>query len=672
MSQGAAINATGARHSSLLRTVLPPTFIAGVVSALAFAAVWQEEHWRAEEMERSRIHADGSALALKARERILAYGLVLRGAAALFAAHGDINRTEWQTYVEGLTLYRDYPGILGVGYAKQLAAEEIKAHEARVRAEGLENYHVWPITPGQPATAITYLEPRNWRNERAYGYDMYSEPVRREAMDRAAEHRDLAMSGPMTLVQEAETDVQRGVILYLPVYAVHAASEFAESGRLQGWVYSPFRMNDLIAAALDPTDEGLRLRIFDGDGSQPRSLLYDSASATGTDELADDTGEMLYRTPLLLAGRLWTLEFERTAGGVAMAVSRSTSIVVGCLGLLLTIGAAMLSTVGFQKRRLALLSDSLKRSEEQYAALVKLSREGICSVDGALRFTYVNPRLAQWLKADPGSLIGKPCTDYWRLGDSPQEEAGETRYAVGEGRTYEARLGSGSPDERIVLVSDRPIRAVDGSLMGAMMVLTDITDRQLAAERMLYLATHDVLTGIANRMALRERLSEAVALARRYERKLGVLFIDLDHFKEVNDAHGHQAGDRVLIESVKRIKSCLRGTDTLGRLGGDEFMVILPAVESLHDIESVANKIIQALEQGMELQTAGEVVRISASIGLVLFPDDGEDEETLIYEADAAMYRAKCSGRGRVARWAQSLDGTDQPARPGEPPVAGQ
>jgi diguanylate cyclase (GGDEF)-like protein len=155
-------------------------------------------------------------------------------------------------------------------------------------------------------------------------------------------------------------------------------------------------------------------------------------------------------------------------------------------------------------------------------------------------------------------------------------------------------------------------------------------------------ATHDALTGLANRRLFYDRLQQAIRHAHRYGGKLGILYVDLDRFKAINDQHGHHVGDAVLTEVAKRLTSSIRDSDSVARLGGDEFVVLLDGVQGREDFLATAHKIEDALN--MDTNFFGLDLEIAASMGHALFPDDGADEDTLIRAADAAMYRVK-SGR---------------------------
>jgi diguanylate cyclase (GGDEF)-like protein len=165
---------------------------------------------------------------------------------------------------------------------------------------------------------------------------------------------------------------------------------------------------------------------------------------------------------------------------------------------------------------------------------------------------------------------------------------------------------------------------------------------QMASE-MRFVATHDALTGLANRGWFHDQLKHALTRAARYRRSVAVLFVDLDRFKGVNDSLGHDAGDRMLRECAQRLKKCLRESDTVARVGGDEFVVLMEDYSSLRDTVTVAQKILANTAAPVLL--AGREFTLSASVGISVYPEDGTNVETLLKNADIAMYRAKDRGR---------------------------
>jgi diguanylate cyclase (GGDEF)-like protein/PAS domain S-box-containing protein len=188
-----------------------------------------------------------------------------------------------------------------------------------------------------------------------------------------------------------------------------------------------------------------------------------------------------------------------------------------------------------------------------------------------------------------------------------------------------------------------PLRRTDGELFAVGCIATDITERKRAEERVRYVAQHDALTGLPNRLLLRDRLVQAIAQARRSNTRVGVMFIDLDYFKNINDSLGHEAGDRLLEAMSNRLRGCLREGDTVARVGGDEFVVSLLTLKDSHDAIPVTEKVLDSLRAPVQL--GADTLHVTASIGVSLYPADGDDADALMRCADAAMYHAKEKGR---------------------------
>ena len=185
-------------------------------------------------------------------------------------------------------------------------------------------------------------------------------------------------------------------------------------------------------------------------------------------------------------------------------------------------------------------------------------------------------------------------------------------------------------------------------------VVSDISERKAAEERMVYIAQHDFLTGLPNRMMLHDRLTQAIAHAEREQRKVAVMFLDLDRFKAINDTLGHLVGDKLLQLVAGRISSVARTSDTVSRLGGDEFAIMLPYIENTDDIAMIALKLLASIAGPYVVD--GNEIEVTTSIGISVFPEDGIDSESLIAHADAAMYQAKGNGRNNYQFFTREMN----------------
>ncbi|MBL8380935.1 MAG: EAL domain-containing protein [Burkholderiales bacterium] len=234
------------------------------------------------------------------------------------------------------------------------------------------------------------------------------------------------------------------------------------------------------------------------------------------------------------------------------------------------------------------------------------------------------------------------------------------RVLGGETVRYTRELKAGEGGARIIEVHLVPRRDVEGAVVGAFVLITDIT-RHHAAEQAVrqahadieHLARHDALTGLPNRAFLNERVADMLSLAKRHGESAAILFVDLDNFKSINDSLGHHAGDEVLKEVALRLRETLRDIDMVARVGGDEFLVALADVGAPGDATRVANKLLASVSAPLAVD--GQSVYVTTSIGISLYPRDGEAPDALIRAADAAMYAAKQSGRNNFHFYSPSL-----------------
>ena len=224
------------------------------------------------------------------------------------------------------------------------------------------------------------------------------------------------------------------------------------------------------------------------------------------------------------------------------------------------------------------------------------------------------------------------------------------RVGVWQGEVHSTRKNGERFWEQVVVT---PIRDENGHPSHYLILGEDISIRKRYEQQLLRQANYDILTGLPNRMLALDRLKLALAQARREDYLVGVMFLDLDNFKHINDTMGHDAGDNLLIEASRRISSCLRGTSTVARLGGDEFLVILPGLKEQAGTIQVAERILQTFTPPFQLN--GQEVFVSTSIGIAIYPTDSDNSSTLLQHADAAMYQAKNKGKSAYERFAPEM-----------------
>ncbi len=267
--------------------------------------------------------------------------------------------------------------------------------------------------------------------------------------------------------------------------------------------------------------------------------------------------------------------------------------------------------------------------------------------DRESRFIRISNAMAAYFGlADPSQATNKSDADMFSAEHAKRAFADEQEImSTGQpavGREEKETWPDGH--ESWVLTTKVPLRNRHGQIIGTMGISRDITEHKQAEARIRYMALHDALTGLPNRNLLQDRLSQAIALAARNQKRVAVMMLDLDRFKFVNDSLGHYVGDRLLEAVSVRLKTCLRESDIIARLGGDEFVVVLPLASSDQDSEQVARKIMAAVVEPFEVE--GHELHINSSIGICHYPTDGENPGALLQAADSAMYAAKAKGRG--------------------------
>jgi len=611
-------------------------------------------------------------------DRLAANALILRSGAALFDATETVSREEWRAFVRRLQDAQQTPAIQGIGYALVIPRERLAAHVRAIRREGFPDYQVTPAGERETYSSIIYLEPFSDRNLRAFGYDMLSEPVRRPAMERARDENTAALSGKVVLVQETGEDVQAGALMYVPVYRHGSPIDTVQQRRaaLEGWVYSPYRMTDLMRATLrswDAKQKGrMVLQIYDGDVVSADALLYDTQSAGRRPPAS--TALVTRLIPVDYAGRRWTLRVTQLAasvdyGGALLVLFGGTIISLLLFGLTLS----LLSTRANARRMAERLTAELRESEEKHRLLIENSHDIIYTLSADEVFTFVSPAWTALLGHPLDQVVGQPFQHFVHPDDlagcmvflHAAIETGQRQ----EGVEYRVRRLDGSWSRHTS--SAVPLKDEAGDVVGFQGTARDVTERRRAEEELQQrsqelahmneelvsettalaeanaaitrIAATDHLTGLANRRHFYEALEKAVSLARRHGSPLALVALDLDGFKRANDSAGHEAGDEVLASFAALLDALCRVEDLPGRLGGDEFSLLLPGID-LGGARGLAERVLAAVRSREALARRG--VTVSAGVAQWTpgeFPDD------LLRRADEALYAAKRGGGDAVA-----------------------
>ena len=580
---------------------------------------------------------------------------ILDSVTGLFNASERVTRSEFTSFFNSLNVDRNHlRGIQGVGFAAVVPGNDIAAFEQRIRSDSQPDFTIRPPGRRPLTTSIVYLMPNDWRNQRALGFDMYSEATRREAMQLAASTGEPSLSGPVRLVQETNLQPQPGTVLYHPIYD-RADTGFQSTKdrlrRLRGWAFSPLRMGDLINSALDgvnnPDKTGTGVLIYDGTQQLASRLLFDNLALAGSQRLRHPTW-----VEVQVAKRTWLIGIQLDHRGISPSGWSQELMLTTLLGLSLSVLAALL-TLRLVENHIALgralASERAAAGERALAATVfDTSPLGIIVTDSDGIVIRVNPAFTQIsgyslmeARGHKANLLksGRHDDVFYRVMWESMIQKGHwsgeiwNRHRNGQIRRHELNITAVlNHEEQIV------------NFVG---LLWDVTERHSQQERMRHLATHDQLTGLANRALLMETLNRSLALARRQGTHVGLLFLDLNGFKPVNDRYGHSTGDALLQAVATRLLNSIRESDTLCRQGGDEFVLLIPDAPDLKQLVTLAEKLQTNLMQPYSDLPSG--IAISTSIGVARWPDHAADADGLLDAADNAMYQAKRSHGGAIA-----------------------
>ena len=612
-----------------------------LLSAAAFIAIYlQADRWESnQQLQTFRLKAQQTGDLLQAQfsehERFI-YAM----AKALNDPRRTINADDFGNLAHG---YLDQqPELLSMGWLVPVAGSERNAFEAWARQQVDPAYAIREIDrPGRSLKvadqrahyfAITFVEPHAARDYT--GLDFLSEQRRRDALERAIQSGQPTATAPL---QFARTLPGTGLLL---LQTVHPSNNHRQAvGALLIAMQFEAYLNQALKRSEFPH---FLLRFEDTDDDGPHRVVQDTL---GRPLHAGD-----YQRQLHFGGRIYELTLAPTPAYLQQQHGWQSWTVLTC-GLLLTglLGTLMMLISGERARIQAEVKDStsrLRQREARLQAILNKAADAILTIDGNGALMSANAAAGRLFGYAPEKMTALPLNQLIPVGvgEAAGLDAAGLLRMIACGVTHEYELPGWRSDgsEFPLAMSVSEVELPDEHLFVA--ILHDLTEQRLAQERIHRLAHHDTLTGLANRLSLNLRLEQLLAQTRRSGGRAAVLFIDLDHFKKINDTHGHATGDLLLVAVAQRLQELLREVDTIARLGGDEFIVVTDGAITPDEASNIAVRIVDALTAPYHLQ--GKTVHSGASVGVAMFPDDGEDAGTLMRHADTAMYAAKSQGRG--------------------------
>lgn len=580
-------------------------------------------------------------------KRLETYRQVLHGVRGLFSASTEVERTEFRDYVAALRLDVRYPGIQGVGFSLIVPKEQMASHQQLIRQQGFPDYKILPAGDRDIYTSIVYLEPFSGRNLRAFGYDMFSEPVRCQAMVFARDYDTVALSGKVTLVQETESDIQRGFLMYLPVYRNGAAhgDEASRRKNILGWVYSPFRIRDFMEGIGGERAGDLNLSIYDGDQISESNLMY------GDYRKMSSVGGVVAIRKLETGGHVWTLVIHSEPGLTHWINNYQSMIIVFAGTALSGLLALLVLQYSVRGEALALAATryrELQESESRFRLMADSAPVLIWVAQPDHSAIWFNKH---WLDFT-GRTIDQEVGQGWLESVYPSHVELVVKLLIWHFHlrkpfSVEYRLRRHDGQYRWVIHTGVPRFEEFGEFVGFIGSCIDITEHKEMEEELWELATTDGLTGFLNRRHFMVRLQEEFdRMQRTTESQSSVLMLDIDHFKKINDGYGHAAGDAVLQHFADIIRQQQRKIDVVGRIGGEEFAIILPDTD-VQEAQVFAERVRKVVAD-CPLQQESFYIEITVSIGIAALNAASASADSVLLDADRALYVAKENGRNRV------------------------
>jgi diguanylate cyclase (GGDEF)-like protein len=614
-------------------------------------------YWKNEEQQLTAKRKDGftqaaDQITLSIDRRLTTFELALRGVKGFIEGSDSVSRSEYRSYFQALQLRETQPGLQGVAIATLVNQADRDRHIVEMHERGFPTYRIHPEGERAQYTPITLIEPYTSANIVAIGFDIASNPQLEPTLRQARDTGAMALSSVTKLVQDAGKDL-KAVVMYLPIYANGQPVVTLTDRRaaITGWVSGPFHVADLIAGLGKQLDSDIGIALYEGNLMSTDHVLYGDGGPVQSKVRADHL--FTVRT-LEVGGRQWTVamhslpEFEAKYNGegqhrIVAAVGAVLSLFMGWVAWLLATGRERALTLA------KAMTQELRAMQSDQEATLDAMPDVLFELDLDGRYYKCRTSHMNLLAAPAEVCVGKLISEVLPApaADICLEALQEANLkGSSAGRQIEIPLG-GEP-----YWFELSIARKAGGLQDRphfIMISRDITERKQAESQIQALAFSDPLTGLPNRRLLMDRLDQALLTASRHEHLNALVFIDLDHFKTLNDTVGHDKGDSLLRQTAQRLVFCVRDGDTVARLGGDEFVVLLQDLSNLlpeaaTQAQTVTAKILAALGQPYEIDGHGH--HSTASIGVTLFGDaQRESIEEPLKRAELAMYQAKAAGR---------------------------
>ena len=595
------------------------------------------------------------------------YGL--NGARGVFATNENIGRAAFKAYVDSRDLSHEFPGVRGFAFAYRVLRSDLNAFVAATRADGALNFAVSQLANQKhnDMYIIKYIEPAN-NNPRALGLDIGSNPMLRHTVQQAVDSGKPSMSAPITLMQsKLQTP---GALLMLPVYAngSHPANLSERREAVIGVLVAPVVFAEMFKNLHSSAKDLMHIKIFENTAGNPsRSLIFDSLKQTGKPDprfLADVKSLHVAEQRLSIFGRELTVKVSslpRFENGIDVyspwLIFGGGAIASAALALYLkhhlrkySLGTKLVEQCSLD---LAQANESAERDRHRLLLATRAGGVGIWDWDVVNNLWTWDESMYALYGISADQFSGED--DAWLNSLHPDDrlQVNTAVQAALESGKFDSEFRVIWPDGSIhnIQAHGNLIRDSEGKPLRMIGTNWDVTQRKISEAKIEELVYFDPLTSLPNRRLFVDRFQRALVLSDHNNRHGALLYIDLDNFKAVNDIRGHDIGDIVLQAAAQKLSGCIRASDTLARIGGDEFIILIEDLgnspsEAALAAEIVSEKILANFSPGTIVTAYNWIGTVS--IGIALFHGSQEnDVEEIIKQADLAHYQAKADGRNR-------------------------
>lgn len=600
------------------------------------------------------------------------YEQVMLGMKGLFEQEQPVTKEIFENYVTKLNLEKNFYGIQEIRFAPLVHVNEKGEYSQRIIHKKILNPGMLPEKKREyylPALYTKWFGDWEHDMEAARGIDIALDrknphlrdsfvEIRTRAIEQARDTGKMIISSKTLESFGSAQDIrERNFHIYMPIYRYNAPLYNIADRQKQiiGYIDTSFSVDKFIEKII-PKNDKIDVEIYDGDQILMENQLYNSHDIDHHNPIFTSI------EPIHIGGHSWKLQLKSLPNFEKQYWLNNISNIIqgGVLGGLLM---AMFVSIAIRSRVKDLLTVEKEREMKEQAYLLNQELQDTLwnlsdyanaldthtlisrnSLDGTM--IEVNKKFCEVSQYSPEELIGNS-NEMLKSGIHSQEIYQDMWGRITAGHDWRGELCNKAKDGSLFWVDTYiiPKKNSEGMVIGYMFIRIDITERKKAESKMKELASYDMLTGLPNRNLMMDRLNQAIIFSDRNSTQWAVLFIDLDRFKIVNDTFWHQIGDLLLQEVTQRMGVVVRSTDTVARHGGDEFVVILPEITNPENAQVVGQKLIDTLIEPFFIN--GNEIHIGASVGISIFPDDGNNSEVLLKNSDIAMYHAKESGRGK-------------------------